>query len=113
MTTLETSIRDLADKRRLTIVSLADKAQLPAATVHNIMSRGDAKLSQLKQLAEALGVSVCQLIGERQPDDMPALTAEALENYVPVKKYVEVLEKNLELQEELKRTGFSGTVGQS
>lgn len=50
-------IKDLAEKRNVTIVKLAEKTGLTATGIHKIVKKGDCKVSDLEKISAALGVS--------------------------------------------------------
>lgn len=59
-------IRDLAQKKGLTLKELAFKSDIAEPTLHNILTRNDAKVSQIDKIADILEVSSAYLLGETQ-----------------------------------------------
>jgi transcriptional regulator with XRE-family HTH domain len=83
-------IRELAEKKGISLKDLAYKSEIAEPTLHNILTRNDAKLSQLDKIAEVLGVSTSYFMGETQ------------ENKILTQKNEEptiLLEKNARIEE--------------
>ena len=57
------TIRDLAYQKGMTIKDLSQKTGITEPTLHNILAKNDAKLSQIEKIAEILEVSTAFLTG--------------------------------------------------
>lgn len=69
MNELADSIRRIAEEKGIPLVQLAQRAKMSQPTLHSIINKNDAKLSQLKSIAAALDVSLDRLLGVRGSDD--------------------------------------------
>lgn len=58
MKNLESKIKNQLAEQGMTIQRLANESGISEPTLHAIFNRGDAKLSQLEKIAEALGISL-------------------------------------------------------
>jgi transcriptional regulator with XRE-family HTH domain len=64
MKNLESKIKDQLAGHGMTIQRLATESGISEPTIHAIFNRGDAKLSQLEKIAEALSISLSFLLSE-------------------------------------------------
>jgi transcriptional regulator with XRE-family HTH domain len=64
MNNLESKIKNLLAEQGMTIQRLATESGISEPTLHAIFNRGDAKLSQLEKIAEALGSTLNFLLSE-------------------------------------------------
>jgi lambda repressor-like predicted transcriptional regulator len=64
MKSLEDKIKRKLSDQGMTIQRLAQEAGISEPTLHAILNRDDAKLSQLEKIAEALGVSLSYFLEE-------------------------------------------------
>lgn len=64
MNNLESKIKNLLAEKGMTIQRLATESGISEPTLHAIFNRGDAKLSQLEKIAEALGSTLNFLLSE-------------------------------------------------
>lgn len=61
-------LRYWREQRALSQRDLAERVSIPHSTIARIEMRGTARPSTIRKLAEALGVTPAQLMGEDQPD---------------------------------------------
>jgi transcriptional regulator with XRE-family HTH domain len=64
MNNLESKIKNRLAEQGMTIQRLATESGISEPTLHAIFNRGDAKLSQLEKIAEALGSTLNFLLSE-------------------------------------------------
>jgi transcriptional regulator with XRE-family HTH domain len=64
MKNLESKIKNQLAKKGMTIQRLATDSGISEPTIHAIFNRGDAKLSQLEKIAEALSITLNFLLSE-------------------------------------------------
>jgi transcriptional regulator with XRE-family HTH domain len=64
MKNLELKIKSRLAEKGMTIQRLASESGISEPTIHAIFNRGDAKLSQLEKIAEALNISLNFLLSE-------------------------------------------------
>jgi transcriptional regulator with XRE-family HTH domain len=64
MNNLESKIKSRLAEQGMTIQRLATASSISEPTLHAIFNRGDAKLSQLEKIAEALGSTLNSLLSE-------------------------------------------------
>jgi lambda repressor-like predicted transcriptional regulator len=64
MKNLESKIKNQLAEQGLTIQRLATESGISEPTIHAIFNRGDAKLSQLEKIAEALSIPLSFLLSE-------------------------------------------------
>ncbi|MBH8567552.1 helix-turn-helix transcriptional regulator [Microvirga sp. STS02] len=64
MKSLEDKIKKKLSEQGMTIQRLATESGISEPTLHAILNRDDAKLSQLEKIAEALGVSLSYFLEE-------------------------------------------------
>lgn len=64
MKNLESKIKGRLTEKGLTIQRLATESGISEPTIHAILNRGDAKLSQLKKISEVLGLELHFLLSD-------------------------------------------------
>jgi transcriptional regulator with XRE-family HTH domain len=64
MKNLESKIKGQLAEQGMTIQRLATESGISEPTIHAIFNRGDAKLSQLEKIAEALNISLSFLLSD-------------------------------------------------
>jgi transcriptional regulator with XRE-family HTH domain len=64
MKNLESRIKNYLSEKGMTIQRLASESGISEPTIHAIFNRGDAKLSQLEKIAEALSVELTFLVSD-------------------------------------------------
>lgn len=68
MKNFESKIKNLLTEKVMTIQKSASESGISEPTIHAIFNRGDAKLSQLEKIADALNISLNFLLSdENQP----------------------------------------------
>jgi transcriptional regulator with XRE-family HTH domain len=102
MKRIEERIRVLIAERSMTLLQLAIRSDITEATLHAILNRNDAKYSQLKRMAEVLGVSVAFLTSETDLPS-PLIAQEPQIGYVTVKteEVIDMQRKIIDLQSQL------------
>ncbi len=97
-------IRELAEKRGLSLKDLAYKSEIAEPTLHNILTRNDAKMSQLDKIAEILGVSTSYFTGEIQENKVSTQKNEVVEL---LKNQVEEQKSTIDFLKNLVNNSFS------
>lgn len=64
MKNLESKIKNQLAEKSMTIQRLATESGISEPTIHAIFNRGDAKLSQLEKIAEALSIPLSFLLSD-------------------------------------------------
>jgi transcriptional regulator with XRE-family HTH domain len=103
---LDGTIRRIASEKKLSLEKLAIKSGMTNATLHSIMNKNDAKLSQLISIASVLGVSPInffhdagQVISSLSENECQKALEHAIEKIKVLEKLVKSLEElNYELR---------------
>jgi transcriptional regulator with XRE-family HTH domain len=90
MTNLETNIKARLEQLGWTITQLASSAGTTEQTLHNLFNKGDAKLSLLSAIADAMMVTINYLVTGQERN----IVAEPVEGYKLIKNsdYTKLLE---------------------
>ena len=102
MKRIEDKIRVLVAEKGITLLQLATQSRITEATLHAILNRNDAKYSQLRRLAETLGVNVAYLAGETTIKNM-SVVEEPRTGYVAIKaeEVIDMQKQIIDLQAKL------------
>lgn len=101
MKRIEDRIRVLVAERGITLLQLAQEAEITESTLHAILNRNDAKYSQIKRIAKVLKVSPIMITGEFEDPEFSS--SELPDGHVSIKteKLIQMQQQIIDLQEKL------------